>query len=185
MEEIKNNVVKEVNSFKIDIEQFWPGSESVKLSFGEDIEINFYATYVGVEPLTRMVKSLLEIERYECDTFVWYDEPGWIRFSIELVSDNLLSMKITGDENVEPQDILLPYEVYRQGVIDAAIQALKEYGCKGYNENWADGDGALFIGELLAVLTTECSICADENYRSSITTELQILRNVFVNPHNK
>lgn len=173
------NNIQEVSSFKIDIEQFWPGSESVKLSFGEDIEINFYATYVGVEPLTRMVKSLLEIERYECDKFVWNAEPGWIKFSIELVSDNLLSMKITGDENVKPQDILLPYEVYRQGVINAAIQALKEYGCKGYNENWADGDGALFIGELLAVLTTECSICADENYRSSITTELKVLVSVF------
>ena len=173
------NNIQEVSSFKIDIEQFWPGSESVRLSFGEDIEINFYATYVGVEPLTSMVKSLLEIDRYECDEFVWHDEPGWIKFSIELVSDNLLSMKITGDENVKPQDILLPYEAYKIGVIDAAIQALKEYGCKGYNENWADGDSALFIGELLAVLTTECSICADDNYRSSITTELKVLVSVF------
>ena len=73
----------------------------------------------------------------------------------------------------------MPYEVYRQGVIDATIQALKEYGCKGYNENWADGDGALFIGELLAVLTTECSNCTDGNYRSSITKELNMLLKVY------
>lgn len=42
-----------------------------------------------------------------------------------------------------------------------------------------DGDGALFIGELLAMLTTECSICTDGNYRSSITTELKALVSVF------
>ena len=179
MVELRSNTIKKVNSFKIEIEQFWPGSESVKLSFGEDIEINFYATYVGVEPLTSMVRSLLEIERYECDKFIWQSEPGWIKFTIESVSDNLLSMKITGDENVEPQDILLPYEVYKRGVIDAALQALREYGCKGFNDNWADGCSAFFIGELLAIMGGESKFCSNENYRSSITGELNMLLNAY------
>ena len=48
--------------------------------------------------------------------------------------------------------VAIPYEAYERGVIDADVQALNEYGCKGFNDNWADGCSAFFIGKLLSVM---------------------------------
>ena len=73
----------------------------------------------------------------------------------------------------------MSYEVYKRGVIDAAMQALKEYGCTGYNKNWSDSNSAFFIGELLAIMGVESKICSDVNYRSSITEELNMLLNAY------
>lgn len=179
------------DTFNVDIEQLFPGCEKVTLRFGQDIEILFYASYVGQEPLNSMLDSLYEFEcGYEHDDdddddesrlkYVWYDEPGTISFDVTKRSSTLL-MHICNDKeedgiNVEQWHICLPYEVYKQGIIDAALLALKRCGCKGFNSNWSDGTNGIFIGKLISVLTSKSKIYdADNNCRSDIKEELQTL----------
>lgn len=173
-----------VESFSIDIKQEWPGCEDVSIVFNREVVIKFSATYVGPEPLTTMIDSLLSLQCYDEDEYIWYDEPGMIKFNVERASSSMLSMSIETDkaqdgEDIKRWELMIPYDIYRQGIIDAAIAALKKYGCKGFNDNWADGNSAYFIGELLSLLTANCKIAkTDGNYYSDIKSELQTLIDV-------
>ena len=147
-----------VNSFKVNVSQSGVGCEDITLSFGEDMVINFTASYIGAEPLTTMIESLKDLESRDSTSYIWWDEPGKIKFRIKRISSSLLSIRIDYDENESGRDIhqrhiLIPYDIYRQGIIDASIKALKEYGCTGFNKNWADGESAMFIGSLISILS--------------------------------
>lgn len=171
----------QVDSFEVNVCQKGVGYEDITLSFGENVVINFAASYIGAEPLTTMIESLIVLEHKDSVKYRWFDEPGVIKFSIERVSSSLLSIRIDYDENECGRDIhewhiLMPYDIYKQGIINASIRALKKYGCEGFNENWSDGDCAMFIGRLISILTPPIEFDEEKDIvRSDIMMELRCL----------
>lgn len=76
-----------VDSFDIKIESLSWGSEDIILTFnGQDI--SFYASYIGVEPLSSMIESLIALEEeylnlnYSRYFTKWQSEPGVLDFEM-------------------------------------------------------------------------------------------------------
>ena len=76
-----------VNSFDIEIKSLSWGSEDIVLTF-DNQEISFYATYMGREPLSSLIKSLIVLEEeiensdYTLCFTKWCSEPGVLDFEM-------------------------------------------------------------------------------------------------------
>lgn len=181
--EVNKQYMIQVDSFEVNVCQEGVGCEDITLSFGENVVINFYASYIGAEPLTTMIESLKELEFDDWATYKWFDEPGYITFDIKKDSSSLLSILIDYDEdesgrNIHKWHISMPYDIYKQSIIKAVIKALKEYGCNGYNKNWMDGESAMFMGSLISILTPSSEYNKEKDiFRSDIKEELMCLLN--------
>lgn len=179
-----------IDRFSIKVKSVSYGCEDISLFFN-DQEIYFFASYMGYEPVTTLIKSLVWLERdvegvdYMTTSFEWLDEPGSLKFDLrkDLQEDHIL-IRIKYDNCVD--DSLyhrekdwcfeMPYSLYRQTVLDTALRVLKEYGLNGFNESWADDPDTFSICSLISLLGNELSYHEEgDNFHSDLMGEFKLL----------
>ncbi len=187
MRVVKETDVKKVGTFVIKMDMEHAGMETVKLLF-DDMEIIFNVAYDGEEFIYSMLKSLNHFEFHGYDKFVLYNYTRGEQTTIETRRDDqIVHIEIEHLDheferygiNIRRYGVIIPFEVYRQSVIDAGLDVLRRYGNNGYSENWAIIGGTYFIGSLISALTSKRFSSVDEDdkiwYRSNIKEELQTL----------
>ena len=187
MRAVKESDVKKVGTFLIKVDMEHAGMETVKLLF-DDMEIIFNVAYDGEEFVYSMLKSLNHFEFHGYDKFVLYNYTQGEQTTIETQRDGQkvhIEIEHLDHEferygiNIRRYGVIIPFEVYRQSVIDAGLDVLRRYGNNGYSENWAIIGGTYFIGSLISALTSKRFSSVDEDdkiwYRSNIKEELQTL----------
>ena len=184
-----------INSFDIEIKSISWGSEDIVLTF-DNQEISFYASYIGLEPLSSLIESLIaleeEIENLDYTQFFiqWHSEPGVL--DLEMYKDKGKDhMKIVikrDNDNMEVGDdtvaetFELPYSSYKKTVIDTALKILIKYGVKGFNDSWSNGTETFPFGSLVSLLTADSSFNkAKEDFHSDIFEELECIRQALNN----
>lgn len=178
-----------VDSFDINIKSISFGSEEIILSFGGQ-EITFCSSYIGPEPISSLIESLIGLEEKMEDRdntryfITWNDEPGTLKFEMykDKFEDHIL-IKIKFDNcGVEPYHktgiwkFEMPYSLYRQTVLTTALKVLTEYGLNGLNDSWADGKDTFPFCSLVSLLGGQSSYHKEsDSFRSNILDELKIL----------
>ena len=187
MRVVKEIGVKKVSTFVIKVDMEHAGMETVKLLF-DDMEITFSATYDGEEFIYSMLRSLNHFEFHGYDKFVLYNYTRGEQTAIETQRDGqmvYIEIEHLDHEferygiNIRRCGVIIPFEVYRQSVIDTGLDVLRRYGNNGYSENWAIIGGTYFIGSLISALTSKRFSPVEEDdkiwWRSNIKEELQTL----------
>lgn len=179
-----------IDRFSIKVKSLSYGCEDISLFFN-DQEIYFFASYMGYEPVTTLIKSLVWLERdvegVDCmtDSFEWLDEPGSMKFDLrkELQEDHI-RIRIKYDNCVDDPSyhrekdwcFEMPYSLYRQTVLGTALRVLKEYGLNGFNESWADNPDTFPISSLISLLGNELSYNEEgDNFHSDLMGEFKLL----------
>lgn len=180
---------KFVDKFKIEVNIEGVYKESVSFSFGDDPAILVRVSNDGEEPISALLESLEVFMYHGHSQFALYDlcvghktecslynHPDGVRIDLEHFNGD--SEKYT--VNTRRWSYTMPLAIYRKAVIDAAITALKKYGCKGISESWHVIGGTYFLGRLVSLLSPERCEMVDDNegnelYRSNIKSELQTL----------
>ena len=174
------------NCFWIELKEACYGWQYISLHFGST-EIPFYASYMGLEPLTTLIDSVLELETDDDDYYEirWSDEPGRLIITLEKF-DSKLKIHIV-ETDADPFDsadgtiekewrFVMDYSAYREAIINYGLQQLKRYGLRGYNANWSDGWDRFPMNGLLILLGTKSRwIMDDDSYYSNIFEELKLL----------
>lgn len=185
----------DVNSFDIKIKSLSWGSEDIVLTF-DNQDISFHASYIGEEPLSSLIESLIALEEeiinldYTHFFIKWQSEPGVL--DIEMKKDKGKDhMKIIikrDDDNMDVGDgtgaktFELPYSLYKKTVIDTALKALVKYGVKGFNDSWSDGTETFPLCSLISLLTKTSSFNkTEESFHSDIYEELNCIRQALNN----
>jgi hypothetical protein len=187
MRVVKETDVKKINSFVIKVDMEHAGMETVKLLV-DDMEIILNVAYDGEEFIYSMLESLNHFEFHGYDKLVLYNYTRGEQTTIETRRDDqIVHIEIEHLDheferygiNIRRYGVIIPFEVYRQSVIDAGLDVLRRYGNNGYSENWAIIGGTYFIGSLISALTSNRFSSVDEDdkiwYRSNIKEELQTL----------
>lgn len=178
-----------ITDIKINVKSICFGNEDIELIFGDTV-ISFYASYMGPEPISTLLDSLiaLEVELIEnadqSYSVSWADEPGYLTLDMwkKKESDILHSEVKFNNEGdgeyhkEEEWELELSYQCYREAVLNESIRLLKQYGIDGFNKNWCNGNDTFPLNSLLILLgntskynqETECSY-------SDIFSELKIL----------
>lgn len=184
-----------VDSFDIKIESLSWGSEDIILTFN-DQNISFYASYIGVEPLSSMIDSLIALEEeylnlnYTRYFTKWQSEPGILDFEMnkDKGKDHMKIIIKRDNDNMDVSDdsvaetFELPYSLYKKTVINTALKALIKYGVKGFNDSWSDGTETFPLCSLISLLTKSSSFNkAEESCHSDIFEELECIRKALNN----
>lgn len=154
-----------VTDIKINVKSLCFGSEDIELIFGDAV-IPFYASYLGPEPISTLIDSLiaLEVELIEnvdqCYNVTWVDEPGFLELEMWKKEDSdILNLEIKynneGDgiyHKEEDWGLELSYQSYRKVVLNESIRLLKQYGLDGFNHNWCNGNDTFPLNSLLILL---------------------------------
>ena len=169
---------------KINLKHIEVGSELIELVFGETT-IRFYATYVGVEPLSTLIKSVVSLNDRAAENvdyakfhIVWHSEPGFLKlnFRKNVITDIVVLKTESDTRTLHNLEIHFNFNEYRNAVIKESLRVLKEYGLKGFNENWCDGDNVFPLNSLLTALGTTCTQMPDSwVVKSDIIAELEAL----------
>lgn len=178
-----------VNSFSISVKSLSFGSEEITLIF-DGQEIPFYASYIGPEPISSLVESLVRLEEeienmdYTRYHITWSDEPGTLDFEMskEKFEDHI-QIKIKFDNcGIEQYhktgnwEFEMPYSLYRQTVLNTALKVIIEYGLNGLNDSWADGKDTFPFGSLVSLLGGQSAYHEEsDSFRSNILDELKVL----------
>ena len=180
---------KFVEKFKIEVDIEGVYNESVSFRFGDDPAISVRVSNDGEEPISALLESFEVFEFHGHSHFALYDlcighktecslynHPDGVRIDIEHFNGDWEKYAV----NTRRWSYTMPLAVYKDAIIDAAITALKKYGCKGISESWHVIGGTYFLGRLVALLSPEgCEKVEDNNdnelYRSDIKSELQAL----------
>ena len=182
-----------VNSFDIEIKSLSWGSEDIVLTF-DNQEVSFYASYLGEEPLSSLIESLIaleeEIENLDYTRFFiqWHSEPGVLDFEMykDKGKDHMKIIIKRDDDNMDVSDdsvaetFELPYSLYKKTVINTALKALIKYGVKGFNDSWSDGTETFPLCSLISLLTKSSSF-NEESCHSDIFEELECIRKALNN----
>jgi len=183
-----------VDSFDIYIKSISFGNEEITLSFGGQ-KIPFYSTYMGPEPISSLIESLVGLEEeidnmdYTRYFITWSDEPGTLDF--EMYKDNYkdhILIKIKFDNcGIEQYhktgnwEFDMPYSLYRKTVLNTALKVITEYGLNGLNDSWADGKDTFPICSLISLLGGRSSYYKEsDSFRSNILDELKVLTDSIV-----
>lgn len=178
-----------VQLFEIDIQSLSYGTENIVLVFDSQ-KIPFSASYIGLEPLSSLIESLIGLEEEIINMdhtryfITWQDEPGWLKF--EMYKDNVsdhLTIKILFDNCGEglyhkrgEWEFAMTYSLYKETVIKAALNALNKYGLNGFNDSWADGKDIFPLCSLISLLGAKSDFDKEGGYfHSNIFGELQLL----------
>lgn len=179
-----------VESFFIEIKSLSFGSEEISLHFDAQ-EISFNATYMGPEPLSSLIESLVGLEEeianqdYTRYFITWSDEPGTLDF--EFYKDNFedhILIKINFD-NCAPDpyhkkddwEFEMSYSLYKKAILETALKVLNKYGLNGFDDSWADGKDTFPLCSLVSLLGAESTYQKDGDcYCSNIFKELTLLK---------
>lgn len=191
------NTTHIVKDFDIEIECIDLGWEYIKLRF-DDTEIPFDASYIGSEPVSTLVESIINLEnhfRIDTDDYFakwhWDSEPGVIRFDV--VRDpttDVLTIHIALDRDESGCDIKqwqfqMPYTLYRSVIIKTAMRQLKRYGIKGFYENWMNDDFAELPTLLIVILSSGTKSLSDDPESSErfsdIFSEIELFKQALQN----
>jgi hypothetical protein len=169
---------------KINLKHIEVGSELIELVFGETT-IRFYATYVGEEPLSTLIKSVVllrdriaENVDYSKCYLKWRSEPGYLNlnFRKDAITDIVILKTESDTPELNDLEIKFGFEEYREAVITESLRILKVYGLKGFNENWCDGNDVFPLNSLLSAMGTECTQTTKKwVVKSDIISELELL----------
>lgn len=184
-----------VTDIRINVKSICFGSEEIKLIFG-DIVISFNASYLGPEPISTLIDSLIAlevdlIENADQDYNVsWADEPGYLNFDMwkKKESDTLhleINYNNEGDgiyHKEEKWELKISYKCYRKAILNESIRLLKEYGLDGFNQNWCDGKDTFPINSLLILLGNNSRYSKEKECSySDIFSELRLLEQALNN----
>lgn len=181
----------EIESFDINVKSLSYGSEEISLTFGNQ-EIPFWASYIGPEPISSLVESLVgledEIENVDFTRYFisWSDEPGSLDFEMykNKFEDHIL-LKIKFDNCDTGQyhktgnwEFEMAYSLYKQTVLNTALKALKKFGLIGFNDSWANGKETFPFCSLISLLGGQTLYHEEsDSFRSNIFDELALLTN--------
>ena len=154
-----------VTNIRINVKSICFGSEDIELFFG-DKAISFYASYMGPEPISTLIDSLIALEvklienADQCYNVAWADEPGYLNLEMwkKKESDMLyLEVKYNNEgdgiyHKEEEWEFELSYKCYRKAVLNESIRLLKHFGLDGFNRNWCDGNDTFPLNSLLILL---------------------------------
>lgn len=184
-----------VTDIRINVKSICFGSEDIELIFGHTV-IPFYASYMGPEPISTLLDSLiaLEIELIEnsdpCYHVSWADEPSYLKLDMwKKKESDILHLGIEynneGDgiyHKEEKWEFELSYQCYRKAIINESIRLLKQYGLDGFNRNWCDGNDTFPLNSLLILLGNVSKFDQEKEYSySDIFSELSLLKAIFSN----
>ncbi|MBR5550833.1 MAG: hypothetical protein IKV83_02805 [Muribaculaceae bacterium] len=171
----KNETLKSVSNVEIKVLDMEVGWQTINLMFDE-ICVLFRASYLGVCPLSSLISVVAEIDRDieygnipDQMCLRWYKEPGMMQFDVKYDGKNdYISIKITDEdfflygkqysdiENpMEEYHFEVSHEIFKSAVIKEATRMLKQYGIRGYNENWLDNFDEFPISSYLQLLGNE------------------------------
>lgn len=196
--EMKENI-KSVSKVDIKVVDMEVGWQSINLIFDE-VCVGFRASYMGQCPLSTLISLVAEIDRdieygnYPDQMHLkWYDEPGVLQFDIEYNGEtDLISIKITDedffryekrhDEIANPKEeyhFEVSHEVFKSAVLREATRMLKQYGIRGYNENWLDNFDEFPISSYLQLLGNKSKRDKESDILSSnIKEEARLLSTI-------
>ena len=179
-----------VTNIRINVKSISFGCEDLKLIFGDTV-IPFYASYMGAEPISTLIDSLIALEveiienSFQRYHVIWVDEPGYLDLKMTKDKDSdILNMEI--EYNNEGEGIYhkeeswkfqLSYKSYREAVISESLRLLNLYGLGGFNQNWCDGYDTFPINSLLILLGNIDELkFKDDIFYSDIYNDLNLLR---------
>jgi len=187
------------NKVEIEVVAMNNGWQSILLKLDET-GIGFLASYVGDTPLSSLITLAAEIdidiedEEVPCKRHKeWYQEPGTLQIILECDGTvDEITIKKTNESIWEDDQGVIevkdPYETYhfkvkheafKNAVIAEAIRILKEYGIRGYNENWNDGPDNFPVAALLQLLGNKANYDEDsETSTSSLEEEVNLLKSI-------
>lgn len=184
-----------LTDIRINVKSICFGSEDLELIFGDTV-IPFYASYIGPEPISTLIDSLiaLEVELIEnadqCYYVAWVDEPGYLKLDMwkKKESDKLhLEVKYNNEgdgiyHKEEEWEYELSYQSYREAVLQESIRLLKQYGLDGFNQNWCDGNDTFPLNSLLTLLGNTSKFNQEKECSySDIFSELRLLEGALNN----
>lgn len=179
-----------VESFNIELKSLSWGTEEILLRFDTQL-ISFSATYMGLEPISSLIYSLVSLE-HEIDNedftrykFAWCDEPGTLDFEIHKANYNdYILVRIKYDNCAsdpyhknDDWEFEMHYSLYRKTILEAALKVLNKYGLNGFSDSWADGKDTFPLCSLVSLLGAKSTYQKDGDcYCSDIFKELTLLK---------
>lgn len=176
-----------------------------------DVDIKFYASYMGRNPLSLFIAQLAEYEKYygsddedsDDNSFQgrWHDEPGILDYEVRVnlkTNSANINIDIRRDIAVLPNEeeiskapiaehynTTVNYSDLKNAIIDAAIEALNEYGLIGYSSSWCDGNDNFPIASLLRLKGIEPTLVNVDSYKSKFSQEVELLGKLIENYEDK
>lgn len=178
-----------ITDIKINVKSICFGSEEIELIYG-DMVIPFYASYLGPEPMSSLIDSLIALEveliinADQSYNVSWADEPGYLRLDMwKKKESDILHLEVEynneGDgiyHKEEKWEFELSYQCYRKAIINESVRLLKQYGLAGYNRNWDDGNDTFPLNSLLILLGNTSKYDQEKECSySDIFSELRLL----------
>lgn len=184
-----------VKEIVINVKSICFGSEDIELIFGDTV-IPFYASYLGPEPISTLIDSLIALEvelidnAEQCYNVTWVDEPGYLKLDAwKKKESDILHLEINynneGDgiyHKEEEWELELSYQCYRDAILNESIRLLKQYGLDGFNHNWCDGNDTFPLNSLLILLGSTSKYDQEKECSySDIFSEIKLLEGALNN----
>ena len=190
---------QQISTIDIKVIAMGNGWQTISLMF-DDTEVGFLASYVGDCPLSSLITLVAGIDAdIEDDELPsrrhqeWFQEPGAMQiivesdgtidnFTIKKTYKDQLEVDFSVEEMVDPDETYhfqVKHEDFKKAVIAEATRMLKEFGIRGYNENWNYGIDNFPISAFLCLLGNKSSY--DEEFEvstSNLHDEISLLKSI-------
>ncbi|MBR5169251.1 MAG: hypothetical protein IKW85_01620 [Muribaculaceae bacterium] len=175
------------------------GWQTIELTFDET-RVGFLASYIGDCPLSSLITLVAKIDEEIQDGetpfkhhIEWFQEPGVMQLIIDsdgTIDDiiinrtgrDMLGFDFNVDELKDPEDIYhfkVRHEDLRNAVVAEGTSMLKDFGLRGYNDNWNDGPDNFPVAAFLLLLGNEVTYSEeDEVSFSRLDKEIDLLKSI-------
>lgn len=188
-----------VNNIDVTVIAMGNGWQTISLTFDET-SVGFLASYIGDCPLSSLITLVAKIDEEIQDGekpfkrhLEWFQEPGVMQvivdsdgtiddITIKQTGRDMLGFDFDVEEMKDPEDIYhfrVRHDDLRNAVVAEGTSMLKEFGLRGYNDNWNDGPDNFPVAAFLLLLGNKVTYSEDDEVSvSSLDKEIDLLKSI-------